>query len=74
MSTYKGFPLVLFIFALFTHVPRLTHGQVSPFHEWVTDVVLTDVHPYDMAACPTLHSKIRKKITLRMLYKEMKEK
>lgn len=34
----------------------LAHGRVSPFHEWFTGIVLTDIPPYDTAACPTLHA------------------
>lgn len=53
---FSSFPLALFIFALFTHVPHLEHGQVSPFYEWVTSVVLMDVpRGYDTATCPILH-------------------
>lgn len=60
MSTFPGFPLALFIFALFTRMQRLPLGQVSPFHERVTGVFLTDVSPYDTAACPTLQCSVFK--------------
>lgn len=56
VNFFPGFPLALFIFAFFTRVSRLARGWVSPFHEWITGVVLMDVPPYDTAACPTLQA------------------
>lgn len=41
------------LLVLFTHVPSFACGWVSPFHGWVTGIILNS---YDMATCPTLHA------------------
>lgn len=53
LSTPDRFPASLvYIYG----VPHLASGQVSPLHEWVTNVVLMDILPFDTAICLALHA------------------